>query len=126
MKTYQTEQRKILLDYFEKNLDMLFTIEELSNEVSGISKSAIYRNVNQLVEDGLLWRFQKDGSRKFQYQYVSNECENHLHIKCTVCGAVKHLDDDTSNLLQSKLADNDVFDLDIKKTTLLGSCKNCK
>ena len=48
--SYQTEQRKILLDFFSKNKDKIFSAEEISNKLkdSNISVSAVYRNLNSL------------------------------------------------------------------------------
>ncbi len=127
MVNYQTEQRKYLLDFFEKNRDRQFSIDVIQNEVTAVSRSAIYRNINQMVDDGFIRRFQKEGCRKFYYQYVGNsECRAHLHLKCSACGTIFHMDLDTSNKLLEFLEHKIEFSLDINKTMLLGCCRACR
>jgi Fur family ferric uptake transcriptional regulator len=124
MKTYHTHQRKSLLDFLKSNSDKAFTIEEIIENLSGdpISQSTVYRLMTKLVEENLVHRTVKGNSRSFVYQYISDEkCENHLHIKCTDCGKVYHLDSGVTSIIQS----NTGFEID-SHTLLLGKCGECK
>lgn len=128
MKTYNTHQRKALIDFLQSNSDKAFTIEEIVNNMSEneISQSTAYRLMTKLVEDGLVHRSVKGNSRSFVYQFISGEkCEGHLHIKCTDCGKVYHLDHDTSALIQNDIKKNTAFEID-SHTVLLGKCGTCK
>ena len=124
---YQTEQRKTLLAYFAENPNKQFDIDELQNSIVGISKSAIYRNINRMVEMGILRRFQSEVSKKFLYQYIgSHECNEHFHLKCSVCGTILHMDTVFSEVLMDVVGRYADFDLDTSKTLLLGHCISCK
>lgn len=128
MKTYNTHQRKALIDFLQSNCEKAFTIEEIVSGMNEneISQSTAYRLMTKLVEEGLVHRTVKGNSRSFVYQFINNEkCEGHLHIKCTDCGKVYHLDHDVSALIQSDIKKNTAFEID-SHTVLLGKCGSCK
>lgn len=128
MKVYNTHQRKSLIDFLEKNKSRAFTIEDIIKGMgnSEISTSTAYRLMTKLVEDGLVHRSVKGNSRSFVYQYISNEkCEGHLHMKCTDCGKVYHLDSSVSEHIQNDIKANTNFEID-SHTLLLGKCGLCK
>lgn len=126
MREYETEQRKALFVFLEQNKDYQFTVDEIAVHLTGISTSAIYRNIGKLMEEGSVQRFQKDGSRKFLYQYVGDtECCHHIHLKCNSCGKIVHADRQMTNAILSQVAQNNQFQIDILKTVFVGNCKNC-
>lgn len=128
MKKYATEQRTLLHAFFEKHRDCQYTVEEIAKHLSGnaISISAIYRNINDLVEEGLAGKFPSTGGRKFLYQYIGNEtCSEHLHLKCNQCGQIFHMDDKSMEQLLLAAMKHDAFSIDRKRTVLYGSCKAC-
>ncbi len=126
MKEYLTAVRRSLLDYFEHHCDEQLTIEDMLHDLadSGISRSALYRNVDRMVRDGLLRR-STDGSRRSAYQYVGGEhCCDHIHIQCTRCGRISHIEDDGERALKAALANSD-FHIDEQRTVLYGICRKC-
>ena len=128
MKIYSTHQRKILIDFLHSNCEKAFTIDEIINSLSEneISQSTAYRLMTKLVEDGLVHRTVKGHSRSFVYQYVNDErCEGHLHMKCTDCGKVYHLDSSVTSIIQNNVKSNAGFEID-SHTVLLGKCGDCK
>ncbi len=128
MKTYNTHQRKALIDFLQAHSKEAFTVEEIVEKMSGggISQSTAYRLMTKLVEDGLVHRSVKGNSRSFVYQYVNSEkCDGHLHMKCTDCGKVYHLDHSVTALIQNDIKESTHFEID-SHTMLLGKCGNCK
>ena len=128
MKIYNTQQRKLLIDFLKSNSEKAFTIEEILENMQSdqLSKSTAYRLMTKLVEDNLVHRSVKGTSRSFVYQYISDEkCENHLHMKCTDCGKVYHLDSGVTSIIQSNIKSNTSFEID-SHTVLLGKCGECK
>lgn len=128
MKVYNTHQRKALIDFLQSNVEKAFTIEEIVSQISGneFSQSTAYRLMTKLVEDGLVHRTVKGNSRCFVYQYISDQkCEGHLHMKCTDCGKVYHLDHNISAHMQNDIKNNTGFEID-SHTVLLGKCNTCK
>lgn len=127
MRVYNTQQRKSLIDFLQANSEKSFTIEEIINEMGEeISQSTAYRLMTKLVEDGLVHRSVKGNSRSFVYQFINNEkCEGHLHMKCTDCGKVYHLDHSITAHMQDDIKNNTGFEID-SHTVLLGKCIECK
>ena len=52
MKVYNTNQRKMLIDFLKKNSDKAFTIEEILENMGGekLSQSTAYRLMTKLVD----------------------------------------------------------------------------
>ena len=132
MAAYKTEQKKLLIDFLSQHSGESFTIEEIEKEMllSGINApglSTIYRLMPTLVEDGLVKRFPGDRKRRFLYQITNGEqCGHHLHMKCTGCGRLIHMNDTVSDALLKEITTLSNFSVDRGKTVLFGKCESCK
>lgn len=127
MKLYHTEQREQLLTFLRTHADRAYTAEELAEQLGGSpALSTVYRLINRLAEEGDVRRLYRDGSRRFLYQATGGEaCRSHLHLQCTACGRLIHLDDDTSEAMRQMLDTAD-FEVDEGRTVLLGHCRTCR
>ncbi|MBE6671905.1 MAG: hypothetical protein E7599_00080 [Ruminococcaceae bacterium] len=135
MGKYQTEQKKLLLAFFASHPEQQFTAEEAASALVGEEegqrspgKSTVYRLVAEMAEDGHLKRFPKvDGGRGWLYQYhESHGCEGHLHLKCTLCGALTHLECGMSEELLHHIESTHCFKVDNTATVLYGLCGDCR
>lgn len=127
MARYNTEQKKILLDFLAANCERSYTIEEITSSLSGkIGKSTVYRLMTGLVEEKKVHKSAGEG-RTFLYRITTDEhCRHHLHLQCKDCGRVLHLDEETSDalLMGVKFARN--FLVSEEDTVLIGKCADCK
>jgi Fur family ferric uptake transcriptional regulator len=130
---YKTEQKKLLIDFLKQHSEECFTIEEIAKEMSEKNETAvpglstIYRLMPRLVDEGLVKRFSGDSKRRFLYQIVAGEhCGMHLHMKCTECGKLLHMNDDISDTLLKEIFKASNFSVDSGKTVLFGKCDDCK
>lgn len=129
MQGYQTEQKKILLDYLSTHAERAFALEELLPPMvaRGVGKSTVYRLIARLVEEGAVRRYLREGKRGYTYQFFAGDrCHKHLHLRCTDCGRVLHLCDAVSDELRALLSSDLGFALDGEKTMLYGHCADCK
>lgn len=133
MTGYLTAQKKTLLSFLKKNSEKSFTVEELTEGIkdsmpSGApGKSTVYRLMTRFVEDGTVRRFVRGRSRRFVYQIVNGErCDFHLHLRCTKCGRLIHLDDRESSELISKIKKLCNFSVNQSETVLMGLCSECE
>jgi Fur family ferric uptake transcriptional regulator len=130
LKNYSTEQRKLLLSFLKNHCDAQFTVEEIAAQLHGgcsISVSSVYRNIDRLVTDGSVRRFAREGGRGSLYQYFDGqECAGHLHLKCTKCGQIFHLDDEAAAIVLAAALEKNDFSVDESKTVLYGLCKSCR
>ena len=133
MMAYQTEQKKILLDYLCRHSEEAFSIDELADAMQAENlpavpgKSTLYRLMPQLVEEGRVKRFTKGHSRHFLYQMVScPHCCDHLHLRCTVCGRLYHMEDQESAQIVRQILEKHHFAVDGADTILMGCCEGCR
>ena len=126
---YKTEQKTALVTFLSTHSDRQFTAATLSQELSEsahIGTSTIYRLLGALIEEGRVRRFAIAGERTYYYQYVGGSCHSHLHLKCTACGRLYHLDDAVSQFLHKQILASNLFSLDEESTLLFGICHHCK
>jgi len=129
MAKYMTLQRKKLLMFLKENHDRQLSAAEIAEELKGedISLSAVYRNLSELEADGLVSRFVKEGCREFFYQYIAVEqCKNCIHLTCTKCGAVSHMDNTAATEMISAIRKTAGFNINKSKTVVYGVCNKCE
>lgn len=133
MAEYRTEQKRLLLDFLEKNSDNSYTVDEIveglceSEGENAPGRSTVYRLMTRLVEERRVHRFSDEGSRRFLYRIVADDhCRTHLHLKCMQCGKILHLDGDTSSALLEQVQKVKGFSIDKEESLLFGNCADCK
>lgn len=127
MARYTTKQRKILLDFLDSHSDQLFTARQLAASLqdSGISTSAVYRNLSQLEAEGSVRKSPGSAARESVYQYTaSDKCREHLHMSCTKCGKTLHMEGECAKRLVEQVGDGG-FIIDKSSTVIYGVCSNC-
>ena len=126
MEGYHTDQKDRLLDYLGQNKTRQLKMEEIVAALDGqVGKSTVFRLMRSLVGEGRVRRFAL--GRTIYYQYLSGAaCDSHLHLKCTVCGRMQHLDCSVSTFLRRQILATDRFELDDKLTLLFGRCAKCR
>lgn len=133
MARYNTEQKKLLLDFLEKNSDSSYTVDEISTRLresegeNAPGRSTVYRLMTRLVEERRVHRFSGEGSRRFLYRIIADDhCRTHLHLKCLQCGKILHLDRATSSALLEQVNKVKGFSVSEEETLLFGNCAECK
>ena len=133
MRTYETEQKRLLEALFRADPDRFYTVDEVVEILRGdsdddkCSVSTVYRLIARLCEEGTVHKHARDGSRRFYYQYVrGKECGDHLHLKCESCGRIIHMDDATSERLLGTVLERNGFSVDGGRTLLFGVCAGCR
>ncbi len=126
--TYNTEQRNCLLSFLSENHDKTFSAKEIVSSLAdkNISKSSVYRNLSELEAEQKIKRVTKAGTNEAYYQFFDNsECKNHIHLSCTKCGKIFHLESEQTEKLVSEVEEADGFEVSKSETTLYGVCKEC-
>ncbi len=128
MTKYLTKQRKMLVDYFDKHTDEPVSASEIAadSEMTGISLSAIYRNLSALEKEGKLQKITKSETRETFYRYKAcEECRDCLHLSCKKCGKTFHLNRSGAEQIVTALSDTENFSLDKADTIIYGICGKC-
>ena len=127
MRSYDTKAKSALSEFLRTNADRQFTAEELADIMSkSAGKSTVYRLLAKLCEDGEIRRLPREGERGSYYQAIPDEtCLGHLHLKCSRCGKLVHLEDEESRRIFAMALENG-FIIDTKLTMLYGICGDCR
>lgn len=123
---YKTEQRKVITEYLIENKDKFINAEEIlqymkrNNQIVGLT--TIYRFLNLLEENNNV-RTEIRNHTKY-YQYITNECQNHFHLKCKICGKTMHLNCKEFENVNQHIKYKHKFSLDYN-TIIYGTCDMC-
>lgn len=129
-KQYQTRQHRAISAVFEDNPSACLTAAEVAAVLARndfqIGMATIYRTLARMCDDGTLRRFQPDEDGQ-PARYQSCQCrEEHLHIRCTECGELCHLQCDELRAFSQHLLNSHGFTLREDKSMLYGVCENCR
>lgn len=128
---YNTKQKENLLSYLIKNKEKHTNVQEisafLSAEGTPVGVATIYRQLDRLVEQGIVRKYAFDGKTCACYQYVEDEenCRSHFHLKCLSCGRLIHLDCGHLADLTRHIEDEHGFAIDYSQTVFYGRCSDC-
>ena len=129
--TYNTKQSESILDYIASLGDEHVTaskiLKHFESSDSPIGKATVYRHLEKLTVNGKLRKYTIDNLSGACFQYVDNSenCHEHLHLKCEGCGMLIHLQCDELEAFSNHIKNKHAFLVNIVKTTLHGKCKNC-
>ena len=97
--------------------------DRITMEYPDISKGTVYRNLNSLVESGLLGKVSvPSGADRFDHILA-----RHYHIKCTHCGKFMNVENfDYFHDLDDKLANATGFKMEHHGIVFSGLCPECQ
>ena len=134
MASYQTAQRKALLDYLQRHEDEAFTAGEVARGMRldpqaavKPATSTVYRLLTLMTQEGSIKRFVREEGRQYLYQALAcGRGEGHLHLKCNSCGRLIHMDENRSSRILTEISRQMHFLVDEEQTLLFGCCAECE
>ena len=124
---YNTEQRVLIEEFLVNNSDKFVSskdiLDYLKNNELKVGFTTIYRYLNILEENNQV-RVDFKNHTKY-YQYITNECTNHFHLKCKECGQVIHLNCKEFEQINNHIIHGHNFRID-NNTIIYGLCGNCE
>lgn len=131
MQEYKTKQKELLLECLTENKDVHLTaadiLTHLRDKGHSLGVSTVYRQLDKLVAAGVVRKFIIDETSSACYQYAgtSEECCEHFHLKCNVCGKLIHVDCSLMKKIAEHMQNSHGFSVDTTKTLLYGVCREC-
>jgi Fur family ferric uptake transcriptional regulator len=129
---YRTRQGQIILDYMRTLGGGHVTASQLASRFageggSGIGQTTVYRHLEKLLAQGRIRKYLLSDGESSCYQYVEGgeECREHFHLKCEVCGELIHADCELLEKIHRHLMAEHDFQINALKTVLYGTCKKC-
>ncbi len=133
MKRYQTRSYRMIVDYLETIPGEHVTAQDIQEHFTGIGEpiglATIYRQIERLVEEGLLSRYFSEGTESACYEFCDRRksCIRPVcfHCKCDTCGELIHLQCDEIAAVSAHLRAEHGFALNPYKTVFYGTCEKC-
>lgn len=130
---YKSKHYEELLEYLKKIPGKHFTVNELYREMaekgSQIGSTTIYRQLNRMVEEGLVSKYTIEPNAPSCYEYVEvsmpMERSSCYHCKCEVCGRLIHLHCGEMEGLGEHLLKEHSFQINPMRTVFYGVCQEC-
>ena len=130
---YKTKQREILLAYLETVPGVHITASDVceyfKKQGASIGQSTVYRQLESLVDEGIINKYIIDGSSPACFEYIGTDCHREadicIHCKCEKCGRLIHLGSDEIEDLQTHLLSEHQFRLNSMRTVFYGLCGQC-
>ncbi len=130
---YKTKQRDVLLGYLETVPGVHITAgdvcEYFKSQGAAIGQSTVYRQLESLVDEGLINKYIIDGNSPACFEYTGEgtkaQGETCFHCKCEKCGKLIHLHCDELEEIGGHLFSEHHFRLDPLRTVFYGLCEEC-
>lgn len=130
---YKTKQRERLLRYFEEMAGVHVTAadvcEYMKKQDAPIGQSTVYRQLESMVDEGVIKKYIIDANSPACFEYVDPESHEEgevcFHCKCEKCGKLIHLHSEELEEVQGHILDECHFKIDPTRTVFYGICDNC-
>ncbi|MGN1098665.1 MAG: Fur family transcriptional regulator, partial [Clostridia bacterium] len=93
---------------------------------SSVGTATVYRQLDKMVEAGLVRKYSLDGGACYQYVGGGQGCREHFHLKCLKCGALIHVDCEFLSGLAPHILEHHGFEVDNSRTVMYGICRECR
>ena len=130
--TYKTNNRTKIMEYLKANRTRTVSVKDIDEHMKNldcpVNVTTIYRYLDKLEKDGDIMKYTGKHGEKATYQLVEGDhnCDSHLHLKCTDCGNVIHLDCHFMDEIADHIADDHGFRLQCKNSVIYGLCNHCQ
>lgn len=129
---YKTKQRDILINYLKTAAKTHVTAGDVcayfKENGSEIGQSTIYRQLESLVDEGVINKYVVDSNSPACFEYMgedSHSGETCFHCKCEKCGKLIHLHCHELEEIGTHLLSDHSFKVDTMRTVIYGLCENC-
>ena len=126
---YKTRQGELILEYLKTSEKPHLTAGDIAahlRESGAVGVATVYRQLDKMVEAGLVRKYSLDGGACYQYVGEGGGCREHFHLKCLGCGALIHVDCEFLGGLAPHILEHHGFQVDNRRTVMYGLCKECR
>lgn len=129
---YNTKARKYILQYLETCMETTVgaadILEFLNKNGISVNLTTVYRYLNKLTAERKVIKITEAKTQRSVYQLIRHKksCDDHLHIKCTKCGKLIHLECEFIDKIKEHIFEDHGFHLECSGSILYGVCDKCK
>ncbi len=133
--SYKTKQSSDLIDYLKTIEGQHFNVcdihDHFQKEGKNIGTTTIYRQLEKLIDEGLVTKYILDPGSPACFEYVSPDSHIHgnsgvcFHLRCEICGRLIHLECDELSDINEHIMGEHGFRVDPMRTVFYGVCETC-
>jgi Fur family ferric uptake transcriptional regulator len=92
-----------------------------------IGRTTVYRQLEKLVNSGVVRKYVFDESAGACFQYIGKDgcAGEHLHLMCEKCGELIHTDEAILPNVTKGILEKYEFTVDVNKSVFYGICRSC-
>lgn len=129
-KSYSTKARQEIMDFLKRNWSNTASVADilqyLTEKGMPVNPTTVYRYLDKLCSDHTIIKYTANTGEKAVYQLSENQhCADHLHLTCTKCGRIIHLDCGFMDEFKDHLQEHHNFQLQCEGGMLYGVCNSC-
>jgi Fur family transcriptional regulator, ferric uptake regulator len=130
---YKSKNYDEVLSYLKAMPGQHFTVNDLhahfSEQGSSIGTTTIYRQLERMVDEGLVKKYTLDQNKSACFEYLNNAehegTHSSYHCICECCGNLIHLHCEEIEELQAHLFSEHHFRINSGRTVFYGLCEDC-
>ena len=130
---YNTRQKEILIRYLQSSESAHVSVADVCDyfkkQGEHIGQSTVYRQLERLVDEGVVNKYSFDSTSPACFVYVGAEAHVHegvcFHARCEKCGKLIHLHCEELEGIGEHLLKDHGFTLNSMRTVLYGICEDC-
>ncbi len=131
---YKTRQKDELIRYLStvqgKHITAGDVVKHFREQGEQIGQSTIYRQLERLVDEGIVSKYTIDANSPACFEYIGAEshqgAEHCYHCKCEGCGKLIHLHCEEMEEFREHLKKEHGFRMDPFRTVFYGLCEDCQ
>ena len=132
MAKYSKVSQTMIMKYLMDNRERVVTVNDIDTYLKEqgitVNISTIYRFLNKLSDGGEIMKYVASKGEMSSFQYVNDDehhCREHLHLHCTGCGKIIHLECGFMEEISRHIGIHHGFVLQCESSVLYGLCKKC-
>jgi Fur family ferric uptake transcriptional regulator len=129
---YKTKYRDWMQKYFARHADEKVRAKDIYEKMTAdgfaVNLTTVYRNLDRLEKENILQghKAASDDEKFYQYMQPKLDCGSHLHLLCSRCGRIIHLNCGFMDEISAHLMRDHGFQLDCRQSMLVGLCADCR
>ncbi len=132
---YNTKHRAEITAFLMNRAGKHVTVSDVCKyfEKKGVAigVTTVYRQLDKMVEEGLVNKYILDNNSSACYEYVASEKQidnmvSCYHCKCEKCGRLIHLHCDEIMGIIKHIEEEHSFTVNPRRTVFYGLCENCR
>lgn len=131
-RSYNTKSRKYILEFLKNNRDTTVSVSDILEYLSGkgisVNFTTVYRYLSKLTLERKVIKITDESGQRAVYQFTGHktDCDEHIHIQCTECGKLEHIECDFMEHIKNHLYEGHGFTIKCDGSILYGICADCK